>query len=108
MLIDYEWPGNVRELKNIIERIMVLNSKDTIEFYDIPEEIRLCNTQNDNVSFLVDSEGKLKDATKTFERDYIIKIMKKNNWNVAKAAEEMCIARKNLYRKLNDYNIKYK
>ena len=44
---------------------------------------------------------------KAFEKDYIVKIMNKHSGNVAKAAEEMQIARKNLYKKLNEYDIKY-
>jgi two-component system nitrogen regulation response regulator NtrX len=34
--------------------------------------------------------------------------MRRNGWNVTKAAAEMGIARKNLYKKLNDYGIKFR
>ena len=34
--------------------------------------------------------------------------MKKYEGNVAKASEEMQIAKKNLYKKLNEYDIKYR
>lgn len=32
----YEWPGNIRELKNIIERMIVLKTGDTIRYSDLP------------------------------------------------------------------------
>jgi DNA-binding NtrC family response regulator len=32
----YNWPGNIRELRNIIERIMILETKDRIEMSDLP------------------------------------------------------------------------
>ena len=46
LLINYPWPGNVRELKNIIERISILETGDTLLPEHLPPEIR-----NDSVSF---------------------------------------------------------
>jgi NtrC-family two-component system response regulator AlgB len=34
----YKWPGNLRELRNVIERAVILASKETIELCDLPEE----------------------------------------------------------------------
>ena len=48
---------------------------------------------------------KLKDATKDFEKQYIIKCMERNEWNVSRAAQELGLARKNLYKKLKEYEI---
>ena len=39
-LTEYSWPGNVRELENVIERLMVVGHRDTIELSDLPEELR--------------------------------------------------------------------
>ena len=38
-LMNYDWPGNVRELKNIMERAMILETKDKLDLDDLPEEI---------------------------------------------------------------------
>jgi DNA-binding NtrC family response regulator len=38
-LLRYDWPGNVRELRNVIERAMILESKDELDVADLPEEI---------------------------------------------------------------------
>ncbi|SCJ29967.1 Transcriptional regulatory protein ZraR [uncultured Eubacterium sp.] len=97
----YDWPGNVRELRNIIERLVVLSTDGTVDMEDLPEEIRAVE-EKENVA------ADLKNITKAFEKEYIEEIMKKHSGNVTKAAEEMRIARKNLYRKLNDYGIKYR
>lgn len=35
----YHWPGNIRELKNVIERAMILSSRDEIEPAHLPYEI---------------------------------------------------------------------
>jgi two-component system, NtrC family, response regulator AlgB len=34
----YTWPGNLRELRNVIERAVILASRETIELRDLPEE----------------------------------------------------------------------
>jgi DNA-binding NtrC family response regulator len=39
-MTDYVWPGNVRELRNVIERIMILESKDRIGLEDLPAALR--------------------------------------------------------------------
>jgi DNA-binding NtrC family response regulator len=39
-LTAYDWPGNIRELRNVIERIMILESKPRIELVDLPASIR--------------------------------------------------------------------
>ncbi len=35
----YPWPGNVRELRNVVERAMILESKDYLGVEDLPGEI---------------------------------------------------------------------
>ena len=39
LLADYRWPGNVRELVNVLERAVVLSSKDTIGAEDLPDRL---------------------------------------------------------------------
>ncbi|NLD10355.1 MAG: sigma-54-dependent Fis family transcriptional regulator [Clostridiales bacterium] len=100
-LQSYDWPGNVRELRNIIERLVVLAFGGVITVEDLPAEIR-------DIDSTAQGSEELKDATKEFEKEYITDVMRRNGWNVTKAAKELNIARKNLYKKLNDYGIKYR
>jgi transcriptional regulator with PAS, ATPase and Fis domain len=39
ILTEYSWPGNVRELENVIERVVVNATGDTIDASDLPSEI---------------------------------------------------------------------
>ena len=38
-LADYAWPGNVRELKNVIERVLLLETEEDILPQHLPQEI---------------------------------------------------------------------
>lgn len=99
-LQKYNWPGNVRELRNVVERMVVLSHDGIPDLDSLPEEIRELPAGDK-------PEEALRTQMKAFEKEYLLKIMNKHSGNVAKAAEEMQIARKNLYKKLNEYDIKY-
>ena len=127
-LRNYDWPGNIRELRNIIERLVVMAKDGHVSVSDLPPEIRTGSadsiidsrgmsavpTSNNRSASGISAEDHpvgheaLRSATHNFERDYITEVMRRNSWNVTKAAREMNIARKTLYKKLNDYGIKYR
>lgn len=37
---NYSWPGNIRELENLIERIVLLTSGESISISDLPDEMK--------------------------------------------------------------------
>ncbi len=100
VLQEYDWPGNVRELKNIIERMVIMTPGDTITdkditFYELGKKDYF-------------SIPTLKEAKEAFERDYIIKKLQENNFNISKTAEVLQIERSNLHRKIRAYGISIK
>lgn len=98
VLMDHNWPGNVRELKNLIERLVITVNKKVIEEKDLPYPL----TPIPNFARF----ATLKEARELFERDYILKLLRKNDWNILKTAEELGIERTHLYRKIKYYGIK--
>ena len=96
-LMEYDWPGNVRELKNAIERFVIMNPAEVI---DIKEVQPLRTIKSDYVSFKT-----LRDAREQFEKDFILKKLQENNWNVSRTAEELEIERSNLHRKIKSLGI---
>lgn len=104
ILIEYEWPGNVRELRNVIERLVVLSSNEKLLKKDLPEEISNYKSKEYNTSENIKIE-KLRDVTKDFEKNYILKCLEKNEWNISKTSQDLGIARKNLYKKIKEYDI---
>lgn len=96
-LTDYDWPGNVRELKNTIERFVIMNPSEVI---DVKEVQPFKGVKNDYISHKT-----LRDAREHFEKDYILKKLQENNWNVSKTAEDLEIERSNLHRKIKSLGI---
>jgi two-component system nitrogen regulation response regulator NtrX len=96
-LLDYDWPGNVRELKNTIERFVIMTPPETIDTKYVPsfKEARMD----------YNSYKTMKDARKQFEKDFILKKLQDNNWNISKTAEETEIERSNLHRKIKSLGI---
>jgi len=97
-LQHYSWPGNIRELKNVLERLVIMTPSKTISKVDI---IAADSPRSDYFSLTA-----LKDARDAFEKDFIIRKLEENSWNVSKTAELLDIERSNLHRKIKAYDIK--
>jgi len=93
---QYHWPGNLRELQNVVKRAVLLTTSDEVELHVLPREI-------------IESNGKpIKPenfSKSEFEKDRIIKALKKTNFNKSKAAKLLQVTRKTLYNKINHYNL---
>ncbi len=96
-LMEYDWPGNVRELKNTIERFVIMHTSDAIDVKEIPS---FRSVKTDYSSFKT-----LREAREQFEKDFILKKLQENNWNVSKTSEELEIERSNLHRKIKSLGI---
>src|SRR5262249_49757348 len=99
----YEWPGNVRELRNMVERLVIMTPGDVIGPEALPPPLRprdagpgAEDTQRDKT---------LREARESFERAYILKVLRDVDWNMTRAAERLGIERSHLYRKLKIYGI---
>lgn len=97
ILMNYDWPGNVRELKNTIERFVIMNSSEIIDVKEVPS---FRGAETDYLSYKT-----LREAREQFEKDFILKKLQENNWNVSKTAEELQIERSNLHRKIKALGI---
>lgn len=102
ILVDYDWPGNVRELKNAVERLLIMTMSETIGVSEI-ENTGIIGNKHKNENYF--SFSSLREAKDAFERDFIIKKLNENNWNMSKTAEIMGIERSNLYKKIKSLGI---
>ncbi len=96
LLCDYSWPGNVRELKNVIERIVVLESAEVIAPEHLPREI-LSQTlplgSQAGKKFVLPEEGISLDE---LEKDLIVQALEKAKNNKTLAAKLLNISRDSL------------
>jgi DNA-binding NtrC family response regulator len=92
LLLSYSWPGNVRELKNVIERIVVLESAETILPEHLPREI---SDQSDTAKHVSNDKFALPPtglSLDELEKDLIIQALERTKHNKTLAAKLLNIS----------------
>ncbi|MBU5265321.1 sigma-54 interaction domain-containing protein [Virgibacillus proomii] len=105
-LKEYHWPGNIRELENVIGRAMIymgLHEK-TIEQKHLPD-LTLNHSQQHGETVVLTTTEPLQTAVEKYEKNYIKKVYEQNNYNKTKTAKQLQISIRNLYYKLEKYQL---
>jgi two-component system response regulator AtoC len=102
-LYHYDWPGNVRELENVIERAVALAQSETISLRELPLEISILG--GDVIEDIQKAGLSLREARGHFERQYILNILEKVQWNQTEAARVLGLHRNTLAWKLQRLQI---
>ena len=112
LLRHYSWPGNVRELRNLVERLSIMIRRNEIVPDDLPAEILDSVATNAELPSIVygggivfDESAGLKEAKHLFEREFIVRKLKENDWNISKTALMLGIERAHLHRKIKAFKI---
>ena len=108
-LVTHRWKGNVRELRNTVERLLIMTPGDSIDVRDVAEVLRV-----DESPEVVDNKddrgrekpGTLREFKESAERAFLVEKLREHNWNISKTAEIIGTPRSNLYKKLEQYNIR--
>lgn len=118
---NYSWPGNVRELKNTVERLVIFldeqiitkqqvlilaphMSQDSTSSFSAAVAASQSTDSTQTPQLLSGSES-LKDAKTEFEKEFIMRKLKENDWNISKTAQVLGIERSHLHRKIKSYGI---
>jgi two-component system nitrogen regulation response regulator NtrX len=105
ILHQYCWPGNIRELRNFIERLIIMTPGQVIGPDDLPADFRnVLQKENGYASY--SSYATLKEARISFERDYLIKKLEENGWDISLTASRVGLERTHLHRKMKTLGIK--
>ncbi|MFA7418346.1 MAG: sigma 54-interacting transcriptional regulator [Melioribacteraceae bacterium] len=102
LLMDYNWAGNIRELENVIEHSFVLCNGEVIQVECLPKRLR-----ERSKKYISDTNSGTQKGFQEAEKDLIISVLKKNNWNRTKAAKELKIDPSTLWRKMKKHKIVY-
>jgi len=107
ILIHYDWPGNVRELENTIQRAIILCYGKTLNPEHLPP---LGMTSDEDIPKTIDElKGKKKDlrlrSIKDIEKAFLLEALKRNEWNISKAALDVGMQRTNFHALLKKYKI---
>jgi DNA-binding NtrC family response regulator len=87
----YGWPGNIRELRNMVERLAILSTGESIQ----ESAVRAALGPQD----AADGGGSLRAVVEEAERKAITRALKGAQGNVSEAARRLGLERSHLYKK---------
>jgi two-component system response regulator HydG len=109
-LQGYAWPGNIRELRNVIERAVALCPGPIIQLPDLPETVRSGAAHHSGNShagraLTPTPVSPLETARERAELARIMEALQRSGNNRLRAAVELGISRRTLYKKLHRYGL---
>ena len=106
-LTAYAWTGNVRELRNVIERILLLDSGEEVDAAAVgralPQSAHGASPGSNGSS--ASAVGTLADRVEAFERETLAAELKRNQNHMTKTAKALGLERSHLYKKCQQLGI---
>jgi two-component system response regulator AtoC len=120
----YQWPGNVRELENVVRRAVALRDWEFVfkelNLDSVPKGVRsgskedlgaVAGWSEEKIESLIkENRFSLKKITKTYvseaERQAILDVLAKTQWNRKKAAELLGVSYKTLLGRIDEFGLK--
>ncbi|GAB4390732.1 MAG: sigma-54 dependent transcriptional regulator [Thermodesulfovibrionales bacterium] len=108
-LTAYGWPGNVRELENIVHRAVILSKGKTLG----PSAIALPEPEGPAGEEVPMTSEELKERKKALrersveelERAFVLEALRRNGWNVTRAARQVGMQRTNFQALVRKYDL---
>ena len=113
-LESYSWPGNVRELRNVVERVLLLATADTVDLATVHAALPLSGTsataagakQPAGAQQAVPLQsGTLAERVDAFERQVLLDELRRNNHHMSNTARALGLERSHLYKKCQQLGI---
>jgi DNA-binding NtrC family response regulator len=107
MLVCHDWPGNIRQLENIIQRSVILCQGKTLR----PEHLSSLeiSPQEDIPRTMLELKEKKKNlrlkSVQDIEKTFVMEALKRNMWNISRAASDVGMQRTNFHALLKKYNL---
>lgn len=112
LLVNADWPGNVRELQNSVEFAfnMAPEGVHVLEYDYFPDYIKESGSSARAIRH-IEPEGtkqeakSLSEQLNAYEKELLVKVLKKNDWNITRSAKLLGMSRQNLQYRLRKLNI---
>jgi DNA-binding NtrC family response regulator len=94
----YHWPGNVRELRHTMERAVIMSEGPTLQPGDFNFSAPMQAPQDSDIGLDTLNLDDIEQAA-------VRKALSKHGGNISRAADELGISRKALYRRIEKYGL---
>lgn len=112
LLVNYHWPGNVRELEHAVERLTILVDSNEIKPAHISSalfraEINAASSIPKSIDELNSLKKQIRESSiQEVEKMFIIEALRRNDWNISKAARDVSMQRSNFQALMKKYEVK--
>lgn len=106
LLKAYGWPGNVRELQNVIERVCALADGPVICAGHLPEHVRAAGGDQSCVQEGASYKEAKQETVRSFERTFLLDLLKRHDWHMGHAAKEAGVDRKTIERMVKRHGLR--
>jgi DNA-binding NtrC family response regulator len=112
MMLSYPWPGNIRELKNVIERVVLLESGDAIGAEMLPFSVP--RSDDSSIGRRIDAmlaqpipeDGvDFESLVTELEKELIVKASEQAGWNQSRTARLLNLKRDKLRYRMKSFGI---
>jgi len=104
VLLNYRWPGNVRELENVIERLTIISTGDTIRLENFPDTIKNISPCPELVPLDIPAGGiELESLLQNAERTLLYKALDKAGGVKTEAAKLLGLSFRSFRHRLRKY-----
>ncbi len=106
ILMDYNWPGNVRELENAVEHAFVVCTRNKIDSFDLPVEVRRLEYQPAHADSPPGTQKNILRPKLT--REKLIELLDDCDWNKAEAGRRLDVSRTAIWKYMRKWDIPLK
>ena len=106
----YAWPGNVRELRNVVERVLLLATGESVDAAVVGRALpqtsysQAAGASSGSASGPM-TFGTLAQRTEAFERETLLAELKRNHQHMTNTAKALGLERSHLYKKCQQLGI---
>jgi len=110
-LVRHGWPGNVRQLENTIERLVILAEGETVTRRHLAlclheaGEVDVDAVPVDSQELKVLKKEARERAVADLEKRFLVEALRRNDWNVTRAAREVRMQRTNFQALMRKYGL---